>query len=249
MSNHNQLRKVTDESIILSLLSSAKETALEVFVWRLVGESKHLANVKIESVRKARNDFCIVPISGHEKMVQEIMSSQNFVDIYVPDSAMLLRCNIRQTEAPVRYYVEIPNFIAQVERRKNLRLNVHESNEVSLKFDKSISNPKELTQHFNKFCFDVSAGGISFLVSRMESKFFKINDPIRNIEFNFGSYKSRVSAQISLVKEIEPDEFNGLTYKVWRVCCRFSQIDQITQKHLEKFIFERIKDELHAINA
>ncbi len=249
MSNHNQLRKVSDESVILSLLSSAKETALEVFVWRLVGESKHLANVKIESVRKARNDFCIVPVNGHEKMVQDIMSSQNFVDIYVPDSAMLLRCNIRQTEAPTRYYVQIPSFIAQVERRKSLRLNVHETNEVSLKFDKSISVPKELSQHFKKTCFDVSTGGISFLVSRMESKFFKINDPIRNIELDFGNYKTRVSAQIALVKEIEPDEFNGLTYKVWRVCCRFSQIDQITQRHLEKFIFERIKEELHAINA
>ena len=240
---------MTDESIILGLLSSAKETSLEVFVWRLVGQSKHLANVKIESIRKARNDFCIVPISGHEKMVQDIISSQSFVDIYVPESAMLLRCDIRQTEAPVRYYIQIPKFIAQVERRKSLRLKVHETNEVMLKFDKSITIPKELTQHFNKACFDISSGGISFLVSRMESKFFKINDPIRNIELDFGNFKSKVSAQIALVKEIEPDEFNGLTYKVWRVCCRFSQIDQITQKQLEKFIFERIKDELHVINA
>jgi hypothetical protein len=51
----------------------------------------------------------------------------------------------------------------------------------------------------------------------------------------------------ALIKEIEPDEFNGLTYKVWRVCCRFSQIDLNAKKFLEVFILEKIKEKLNAI--
>ncbi len=247
--NDNKLKRVQDEAVIHSLLSSTKESEMEVFIWRLVGGSKHLANIKIESIRKARKDFCITPIPGHERQVQDLMSSQDFIDLYVPESALLLRCKIRQTDAPYRYYLQVPEFVAQVERRKSLRLNTYDSEEVKISFGKSVSTPRPMSQHFHKSCLDVSTGGFSFLVSRMESKFFQINDPIRTIEIKAGSWSTKVNAEIALIKEIEPDEFNGLTYKVWRICCRFSQIDQISKKHLEKFIFERIKDELHVING
>ena len=106
-----------------------------------------------------------------------------------------------------------------------------------------------MTQQFGKSCFDISTGGFSFLVSRMESKFFQINDPIRMLEIKISDWSTIVNVEIALIKEVEPDEYNGLTYKVWRICCRFSLIDQISKKYLEKYIFERIKDELHAISV
>lgn len=249
MVNDNKLKKVHDEAIIHSLISGAKEAELEVFIWRLVAGSKHLANVRIESIRKNRNDFCIVPISGHERDVQAMLTSQDTIDLYIPDSALLLRCKIRQADAPFRYYLQIPDFVAQVERRKSFRLNVYQSEDVKISFGKTTSHPRTMSQHFHKQCFDISTGGFSFFVSRIESKFFNVNDPIRTIEFKAGGFTLKVNAEVALMKEVEPDEFNGLTYKVWRVCCRFSQIDQISKKHLEKFIFERIKDELHAING
>lgn len=249
LTSDNQLKKIKDESIILSLLHGAKESNLEVFVWRLIGGTKQLANVKIEALRRPRKDFCIVPASGHEREVQELMSSLEHIDLYIPESALLLRCKIRQIDAPFRYYLQIPDFVAQVERRKSFRLNVYQTEDVKISFGKSVSVPRPMSQHFHKACFDISSGGFSFLVSRMESKFFQINDPIRTIEIKAGGWSSKVNAEVSLIKEVEPDEFNGLTYKVWRICCRFSQIDQISKKHLEKYIFERIKDELHVING
>lgn len=249
MSNDNKLKKVQDEAIIHNLLSGAKEAELEAFVWRLLGGSKHLANVRIECIRKQRKDFCIIPIPGHERKVQELMHGQSYIDLYVPESALLLRCNIRHSDAPIRYYLEIPAFVAQVERRKSFRLNVYEAENIKINFAKSVSVPRPMSQNFQKSCFDISTGGFSFLVSRMESKFFQINDPIRMLEIKTEGWSTKVSAEIALIKEIEPDEYNGLTYKVWRVCCRFSQLDQISKKHLEKYIFERIKDELHAING
>jgi len=249
LSNDNKLKKVQDEAVIHNLISGAKEAELEVFIWRLLGGSKHLANVRIESIRKQRKEFCLVPIFGHEKKVQELMSGQDYIDLYVPESALLLRCTIRHSDAPIRYYLEIPAFVAQVERRKSFRLNVYEAEDIKINFAKSISVPRPMSQHFKKSCFDISTGGFSFLVSRMESKFFQINDPIRTIEIQTEGWATKVNAEIALIKEIEPDEYNGLTYKVWRVCCRFSNLDQISKKHLEKYIFERIKDELSVITG
>lgn len=226
----------------------AKESSFDVFIWKLVGNTKHLGQVRIESVRKTRKDFCIIPSEGQERMVQELMSNQSHIDIYIPDSALLLRCPIKQSDAPYRYYLSMPNFVAQVDRRKNLRLNVQETSEVRVSFAKTIILQKPVTQTFMKNCFDVSSGGISFFVSKMESKFFRAGDAIPVVDIKAGAWSSQLSAEIVTIREVEPDEFNGLTYKVWRVCCRFSQIDQISKKYLDRFILERIKDELRVIN-
>lgn len=246
--NDNKLKKVKDEATILSLLSGAKEISAEVFIWKLIGNTKHLGQVRIESIRKARKDFCITPTEGQDRLIQDLIGSQSHIDLYIPHSALLLRCHVKQTDAPFRYYLQLPDFVAQVDRRKSFRLNVHQTSEVKVNFGKSVMLPRPMTQHFSKDCFDVSTGGFSFFISKLESKFFQISDPIPQVQIKAGDWSAKVAAEVVTIREIEPDEYNGLSYKVWRVSCRFQQIDQISKKYLEKFIFERIKEELHAIN-
>ena len=248
MVNDNKLKKVKDESTIFGLLSGTKELNSEVFIWKLIGNSKHLGQVKIESIRKTRRDFCIIPGEGQDRIVQDLISSQSYVDLYIPDSALLLRCNIKSTDAPYRYYLQIPEFVAQAERRKSLRLNVHEGSQVKVSFGKTVSLPRTMSQHFLKDCFDISSGGFSFFISKMETKFFQTGDSIPLLDMKADNWSTKAAAEITTIREIEPDEYNGFSYKVWRVSCKFSSIDQISRKYLEKYIFERIKDELHAIN-
>ncbi|MGE3608940.1 MAG: hypothetical protein AB7I27_05090 [Bacteriovoracaceae bacterium] len=247
--NTNKLKKVEDHNTILSLLTNSKENGFEVYMWKLVAGVKHLATVRIEAVRKMRNDFCIAPASGQEKLVQDLLGSQSYIDLYIPDCALLLRCGLKQVDSPVRYYLNFPDFVAQVERRKSLRLNVYESEEVKVTFAKELPAPRVGSQYFSKHCFDVSSGGFSFLISRPESKCFATKDSIIDVELVAGNWKTRVKAEVAMIKEIEPDEIYGFPYKVWKICCRFSEIDQISKKYLEKFIFERIKEEVHAING
>ena len=248
MVNDNKLKKVKDESTIFSLLSGTKELNAEVFIWKLIGNSKHLGQVRIESIRKLRRDFCIIPGEGQDRIVQDLMASQSYVDLYIPDSALLLRCNIKSTDAPYRYYLQMPDCVAQAERRKSFRLNVHNESEVKISFGKTVALPRTMSQHFLKDCFDISTGGFSFFISKMENKFFQVGDSIPSLEMKAGKWSTKASAEIMTIREVEPDEFNGLAYKVWRVSCKFSSLDQISRKYLEKYIFERIKDELRAIN-
>jgi hypothetical protein len=241
------LTEVKNEAIILNLINGAKEGSFEVYVWKLIGGAKHLGQVRIESVRKQRKDFCITPINGQDKQVQDLMSGQGFIDIYIPESALLLRCKIKHTDAPVRYYLHLPQLVAQVERRKDLRLSLPDSSEVKVSFSRPVTGPRPTAQYFMKSCTDVSSGGFSFMVSRIESKFFCAKDLIPLIQIKVGDWSSKLSGEVTSVRELVPDEFNGLTYKVWRVCCKLVQIDQISKKYLERFILERIKKELHAI--
>lgn len=246
--NDNTLKKVHDQATIYSLLSGAKELNAEAFIWRLVGSDKHLGQVRIESIRKTRNDFCVIPAEGQDRIVQDLMGNHSQIDLYIPESALLLRCTVKTKDAPFRYYLQIPAFVAQVERRKSLRLNVHSQSDVRVSFGKSVTLPRPMSQHFLKDCFDISSGGFSFFVSKMESKFFQIGDNIPLVEVKAGKWSAKMAAQIVTIREIEPDEFNGFSYKVWRVSCKFSQIDVISKKYLERYIFERIKNELHVIN-
>lgn len=245
----NKLKKVTDEATILSLITGAKEGNFEIFIWKFVGGSKVLGQVRIESVRKARKDFCIIPLDGEDKKVQDLMSSQDEIDLYIPESALLLRCQIKQTDAPIRYYLHLPKIVAQVERRQSMRINVYEESAVKVCFSKTVTVNRPMTQSFMKNCIDVSSGGFSFYISKMESKFFEAGDRIHMVEVKTSDWSGCLQVEITQVRGIEPDEFNGLSYKVWRVSCKICDIDQISKKYLDRFILQRIKDELHAING
>lgn len=249
MKSSNDLSKVQDEGVILGLLQGAKDKGCDIFVWRFLGGEKHLGLTRIESIRKMRGDFCIVPQQGQERVVQELIGSLNFIDLYVPEYCLLLRCDIKQTDAPQRYYLKIPDFVAQIERRKSARLNTEGDPSVQVKFSKFPPVSKGIKQQFSKNCFDLSSGGLSFYTSRQESKFFKVGDVDKELELKTSELSLSLTGEVASVIEIEPDEFNGLSYKVWKVSYRFVDIDQISQKNLERFIFKRIKEELHVING
>ncbi len=247
MKNLSQLKKVNDFAVILNLLAGAKEKNAEIYVWKLIGDKKHLSQVRLEAIRKSRNDFSIVPIEGQERSLQDVIGTSKSVDIFVPDACLLFRSAIRTSDPPLRYYLEIPQFVAQLERRKNLRLVLENPSELKISFSKKIDGARPMTQYFHKDCYDVSTGGFSFYITRMETKFFLEHDSI-DLVIKIDKVSLKAKAQITVVRDIEPDEFNGLSYKVWRVGCRITEIDQLAKKYIEKFIFERIKEELHVIN-
>jgi hypothetical protein len=240
--------KVTDEGIIMNLLSGANDRKSDVFIWRFFGNLKHIGQVRIDYIRKNRKDFCITPTEGQGQIIHNLIHLQDWVDLYIPESLAMLRCSLKSVDSSNRYFLKIPEFAGQVERRKSLRLNVYETSEVKLSFTKSPSLSSSTSQRFIKDCFDLSSGGFSFLVSRMELKFFQINESIQTLELKTSDWMTTVSASVRSLLEVEPDEYNNLPYKVWRVNCSFLSIDKNSQKFLEKFIFERIKNDLSVIN-
>lgn len=248
LSNKNALRTINQFGIILGLLQGAKGEEQDIFVWKMVGGMKCLGQVKIESIRKSRKDICFIPVKGQEETVRDIISGQSEIDIYIPGSALVFRCKLKQIDRFQRYYLEIPSFVAQVERRKSYRLDCYDEGEFKLNFSKSVFTLRTVTQSFQKQCFDISSGGMSFLISKAELKFFEIGNEISYISVSAGNWSTNVDAQVTAIKEIAPDEFNNLPYKVFRVSCKFSRIDEVSKKYLDKIIFEKIKDDLRVIN-
>ena len=229
------------------MLISSKDTQDDIFVWKLIGGEEFLGLVRIESVSKSRKEFCIVPMENNERAVQNLLMNQSHIDFYIPNSSLLLRCSLKKSEAPVRYYLNFPKHVAQLDRRSSTRISSLEANDVVVQFSSKAERGQ--IQHFSKSCFDISSGGFSFYVSKMEKKFFNPGEALSDLRIKTKQWDLKVEAQLILSKEIEPDEYNGLGYKVWRINCRFKNLDQVSRRHLDRYILERIKDDLHVINA
>ncbi len=247
MDTDNNLKEVKDKVTIFNLLSGAKENDSDVFVWRLIGNRKHLGKMRVESIRKTDNVICLVSVEENENLVKEIVGSLGHVDLYIPDCAMLLRCDLKSTDRGLRYYLKIPTLVVQLERRQSLRLTITDPNSIQVHLSKSSKRFVGL-QLFSKPCIDISSGGFSFFVSKLELKYFQIGDEIPEVKVRFEKSSIQVGVQVSSILEISPDEYNGLPYKVWRINCKFNSIDQVSRKYLERYIFEKINQDLRVIN-
>ena len=75
LKSRNKLKKVNDFAVILNMLNGAKENNTEVYIWKLVGDKKHLAQVRLESVRKTKRDFAIVPNRDRREVYKTLLDS------------------------------------------------------------------------------------------------------------------------------------------------------------------------------
>jgi len=241
------LSNIKDPAVIYDLLMGCKETQSDVFIWKLVAGEEYLGRVTIESVSKARRDFSIIPTGDDETEVQNLLMNQSYIDFYIPNCSLLFRCQLKTNSGPIRYTLQLPVEIAQIDRRSSQRLNTLDDEELKISF-KSRTD-RGLDQQFSKACFDISGGGLSFYISRMERKFFREGEVLQELNISTPGWKSSVNVELIMVREIEPNEFNGLPYKVWRVSGRFKSLDEKIRHQLDRYIFERIKGQLHVINA
>jgi len=249
LNSKSQLKKVHDQSVILEMLQTCKDKNLDILFWRLTQNSKMIVEAKIEFLRKSRNEIVLATSNEGATEIKELIGSRDFADIYIPDSGLLLRCPVKSCDEFKKIILQVPVFAAMLERRERPRINVFETSEVTLNFSKLSEGLRPVSQGFTKYCFDISSDGFSFFISRLESKFFKIHDPIRNIQISLPGHIFKASAEITIIKEVGPESISGLAYKSWRVCCKFNHIDDISRKYLERYIFQRLEEDLHAINS
>lgn len=245
----NDLKKITDPLTIRSLLATVKEQNLDTFVWKLINGDRHMAQVRFGVIRKERNDFLIVACDGQETEARGLLDSATHIDVYIPGSELFMRCSVKRGDMPGRYYLGLPELVAQLDRRLSLRLNTYSLAEVKLNFTKTLQQLRPVTHQFSKTCYDISTGGFSFLISKAELKYFEVGQEVPEIELKILNWSAKLGAKITGMREVEPDANNQLTYKVWRISCAFMKIDDIRKKYLERYIFERLKDDLRAITG
>jgi hypothetical protein len=236
----NKFKKIHDAKQIGHQLLAAKERQETVFIWRIVGDKKILAPVRLEVIKRSQLELVIRPKDGNEESFHQVLGSCDQVNFYLPQSSLLFQSKFKQPHADGSVTLSYPAFVAQVERRKWLRINAEPSHNLKIQFCKTVLTPKPVNQFMVKPLLDLGAGGVSFIVTRAESKFFIAGEFVKNMEILIGNVKYTVYGEILRVSEIGAK-------KAWKVSVRFAAADKKEQEAIAKFVFEQLRTVQNAI--
>ncbi len=239
--NKNTLKKNYNDWAIFSIINNTKVNEKTVLGWKIVAGRKVTVEIIFHIIRKFRNEIVVRAVGPQGKTnLGNLAAGANKLNFYLPDDMVLFQTEVKQIEMSGDIRIKIPEMIAQVDRRKDLRLFVENGINVEINFLKQNHGQKLATQQFKKTCFDVSAGGLSFIISKTEKKFFKEGDLVKNFKLNLDGKDIEIDTQVVNILEVEPNAQNDLHYKGWKICLKYINLKKPTKKIIEEFVFRYI---------
>lgn len=233
-----KLKENRSARMIFEIISSAKEKMGSVLVWYLDGEEKVVCEMFISVIRKARNEILLKPLKGQLNQVLNVIGTRTHINVYIPSDLVFFQSEIKKLESDGVLTLSMPSMIAQVDRRKNLRVAVRSAMICDITFYKSFIGHKVTTQLFKKNCYDISTGGLSFILSKSELKFFKVGDIVGSIIIQLDEKSVELSGSIVNLLNIQPNENNKLFYNGYKVCIKFDKISPIYSEIMSRYIFK-----------
>lgn len=238
----NNLKKNYSAWAIFSLINNTKLNDKSVVGWRMIGGKKVTVDLFIRVIRKFRNELVVRAKSPEGRnTIANLIAGSDKLNLYLPEDLVLFQSTVKKSDTNGDIVISIPEMIAQIDRRKHLRLFCENEMNVNVNFSKQNHGQRVSTQQFEKKCFDVSAGGLSFIISKIEGKFFEIGDYVYGINLNLGRRKTMINAEVVNIFDIEPDERNGLHYKGQKICLRYVDPTANQQKVINDFVFKFVQ--------
>ena len=237
----NDLIQNKNTEDILGVLNALKQSSKILKVWRVVAGKKVFAEVKVSIVRKTNENFVIKAINeANQKVLNQLNSGVTSMYFYLPENLVLFEAEYLRVNQLKNLEFRFPKMMAHVEKRKHVRLFNEEQAKLEIRFHKESAGQFKKKQFFRKPCFDISGGGLSFIVSKTEMKFFKEEDYITSMELMIEGKVFVVSGQIVSMLELEPNNKNKLIYKGHKVCLSFDSVNIEVEKEINDFVFKHV---------
>lgn len=238
---NNNLKKSYDAWAITSIIKNTKKYDKTVIAWKIIAGEKITVEVIFHIIRIFRNEIVIKPIGSKAKAtLGNLANGAQKLNFYLPDDMVLFQTEVKQIEVNGDIRVQIPEMMAQIDRRKHFRLFIQEGISTAVQFYKENHGPKIVKQMFKKECFDISAGGLSFVVSKMESAYFRVGDRVKDITLVIDQKQFNIKAEVINIFDIDPDSRNNLNYKAQKICFKYVALDKYIAKQIDDFVFKYI---------
>lgn len=229
------------------MLLNAKEKQHPVYVWRIIGDKKILSQIKLDLILSARGELRISPTEESLIAFNHVVGGCRNINLFFPNSSTLFQSEVKEGHGDYGLVISMPNFIAQMERRKWLRMTGEMNSKLRIQFSKKTSLPHPMNQFFSKSLTDISAGGSSFFVSRAELRFLAEGEELKNLELLVDGIKMKVNAKVLRVQELSRHSYPSALGKTYKVSLSFSHIDKKDQDQLAKFIFQNLSTSSQAV--
>lgn len=238
---NNSLKKNYSAWAIFSIVNNTKIDARPVLAWRIVNGKKLTVEVFFRVIRKFRDEVVVRATRPEgQKILGNLVAGSDKLNFFLPEDMVLFQTDVKSVDASGELVIKLPEMIAQIDRRKHMRLSLSDDVGAVVKFFKENTGQVKRTQLFDKACFDVSAGGLSLVVSKTEAKFFSIGDVVNRIRLEVENKEIPLSAEVVNILDIEPDGNNKLHYSGKKICLRYSKIGPKAQKFLNEFVFRHV---------
>lgn len=239
--NRNKLRQNKNSKDIYAYLNNARVQKDVVIAWLLVGKEKMTAEVCIQNLKRFRDEIQFRPLPHMKKQLEKIVSNADKVNFYLQDSSVLFQSKIKEFNEERGLCIRFPEMIAQLERRKHFRLLIGENIRVKANFAKNSDASFDQSSFFEKKLHDVSSGGLSFIISRLEEKYFRKGDVLRDVELILEDESFFLDAKIMACVPVEPNEYNKLAYRGIKICTQYLEVSKQTQQTIDHFVFQHLQ--------
>jgi c-di-GMP-binding flagellar brake protein YcgR len=239
-----QLKTNKNEKFIFSRVNNAKINEESIVLWRFAGKTKLTCNGKITFISKFSKEIRITFDEENLKEFKNIISGAESVNVFIPEYAILFQSIIKIFEKDGTLILCFPNTISQLERRKYNRLVIENGIQAKVMFYKEKEFQRKQTQLFNRDLHDISAGGASIIVSRLEGKMFKKGDLLNKLIVLLDNVQFTLRAKVVNMISIEPSSENNLIYKSWKLCFKFVNISKEDLEKINLFVFQNLEDDM-----
>ena len=235
----SKFKKIHDTRRISSLLLTTKEKQHTVYVWRIIGDKKILAEVQFDLVLSARCELRLVPRPEAREDFNHVLGSTTTINFFIPHSSTLFQATVKGHHGDYGIVVSFPDFVAQMERRRWLRMEGENQTRLRVQFTKKAGQPRVMNQFFSKAVSDLSAGGLSFIATKQELRFLTEGEHLKAVEVLVEGKKIKVDAKVTRLQETAVRPY-ALGAKIYKVGLSFESIDGKEQDVLAKFIFQNM---------
>jgi c-di-GMP-binding flagellar brake protein YcgR len=235
---NNLMRKHKNQKSLLEMLASAKIDNDGIVAWRMINNKKMTVNVHVKIIRKFRDEMIIETENDQVENLEKLISGAEYLNFFISGFGLLFQSKIKSYQDKNQLIVSVPNEYAQLERRKYLRYQLtNESIECFITFQENGTVRK-----LKKRAFDISAGGISFIVSRLEAKFFNPGVKLEDFIFQIESKFVKTTARVVNIVYLEPEMSSDMLYGGWKVSISFLSNEVEFIKLVDDFVFSKINN-------
>lgn len=214
-------RTQNSRELIQSLLQSAWQADFRIYMWHIVGNQQCEVELKFVVVNSPKKEIIFEYDPKDIKEVGKILAPKVDINFFAPQEMMLFRSMVKQViPHENRIKIRYPANLSITERRvrpRYLVVNRSPVMKLSFKLDKRMADGKT----FTKNCYDFSQGGLSFIINKSETSYFKVGDVLENSVIHIGTLACNAKLKIVTILPIEPSDINGLLYLSYKIGVQF----------------------------
>lgn len=224
---------------IFKILNELCRNKTPLTIWKLCLDRKWSLSLPIKVVRTNQHEMLFHVDSGLERSLKEVMNGEKILRFHVESKNILFQCKLKYYASP-DLVVEIPNFIAVEDMRKDLRLRI-ESDQARVVIKKFTDPNQTKSKQFDKKLQDISSGGLSIILSVQEEPYFHHEkDNIVGV-VNLDNKNINVTLVLVNLISIEPNSTNGVLYKSYKACFKFDSISPEDKIRIENYVLQNYK--------